>query len=99
MQKFSYERIPKRIYDFNYCFPKPNQRYNEERKNIIKENEYTQQKYPNQTFNEDKNEYDKKVFRQMLTKIYFKSISNLRNVKKFKTLIKSKTFYQSSTQI
>ena len=53
--------------------------------------------YPNRTFNEDKNEDDKKVFRQMQTKISFKSIRNLENVKQFKTLIKSETFYQSST--
>jgi hypothetical protein len=63
MQKFSYERLLKRIDDFNYSFPKPNQRYNEEKRNVIKENRYTQQITPNQTFNEDKNEDDKKVFR------------------------------------
>jgi Flp pilus assembly protein CpaB len=49
-------------------------------------------KYPNQTFNEDKNENDKKVFRQMQTKISFKSISNPENVKQSKTLTKSKGF-------
>jgi hypothetical protein len=61
------------------------------KENVINEKD-TLNKYPNQTFNEDKNKYDKKVFNKCKQTMSFKSTSNPTKCKIIQNFTQMKNF-------